>query len=537
MNNNITYDINPIEKGYLNSTEIAHRKKYAQFFTPQSIALFMSKWVLGNKTGTHFLDPAVGTGIFIRSLLELNNDIFIKGYDVDSNILDVLKMYVRNNQLKEKVNIICKDYMFNDWNNRYDGIICNPPYLKFQDFYNKDEALQEFQIRLGMTLSGFSNIYTLFLLKSINQLNVDGRAAYIIPSEFLNSDYGKTVKRYLIDNKTLRYVIIFNFDKMVFDDALTTSSIFLFSNDDSKQDIEFISINKAEELEDFSMKLAAYPDVSLKSKKVSFSSLDPNIKWRNYYQGTSKNKYTNLAPFSNYCKVVRGIATGSNDYFTFDVEKKESFLIPSKYLIPCITKSNQVKSPFFTTDNFNELKDRNQKVFLFDASNSEDVNVRSYLKLGEKLDIDKKFLTSHRTPWYAIENRPPSPIWVGVFNRGGLRFIRNEADIRNLTTFHCIYVTALFSEITDLIFSYLLTDVAREIFNDNRREYGGGLEKFEPNDLNSSSMFDFSVLSKKQTSDILFHYNAYRDSCLKNKPNLQTLSHLNNIYLQLLKNE
>ena len=48
-----------------------------------------------------------------------------------------------------------------------------------------------------MKLSGFTNIYTLFILKSIWQLRKGGRTAYIVPSEFLNSDYGKDVKKYI----------------------------------------------------------------------------------------------------------------------------------------------------------------------------------------------------------------------------------------------------------------------------------------------------------------------------------------------------
>ena len=80
--------------------------------------------------------------------------------------------------------------------------------------------------KLKINLSGFTNIYTLFLLKSIYQLNENGRAAYIIPSEFLNSDYGKLVKEYLLKSKALRHIIIFNFKENVFDDALTTSSPF-----------------------------------------------------------------------------------------------------------------------------------------------------------------------------------------------------------------------------------------------------------------------------------------------------------------------
>jgi adenine-specific DNA-methyltransferase len=45
------------------------------------------------------------------------------------------------------------------------------------------------------------------------------------------------------------------------------------------------------------------------------------------------------------------------------------------------------------------------------------------------------------------------------------------------------------------LFAYLLTDTARQIFEDNSREYGNGLQKFEPNDLNKGTMLDLGKLS------------------------------------------
>jgi adenine-specific DNA-methyltransferase len=104
-----------------------------------------------------------------------------------------------------------------------------------------------------------------------------------------------------------------------------------------------------------------------------------------------------------------------------------------------------------------------------------------------------------------LEKRPPAPIWVSVFNRSGLRFVRNEANISNLTTFHCIYPQSnIFSEVSiDLLFAYLLTDTARQIFKDNSREYGNGLQKFEPNDLNKGMMLDLSKLSVSAKQKII----------------------------------
>ncbi|MGB1242712.1 MAG: hypothetical protein ACPG49_09330, partial [Chitinophagales bacterium] len=244
--------------------------------------------------------------------------------------------------------------------------------------------------------------------------------------------------------------------------------------------------------------------------------------WRAYYQTQLSTKYKNLVPFKKVAKVVRGIATGANKYFTFNKEKAEKFKIPLHSLLPCITKSKDVDSPFFTTEKFEKLKEGGANIYLFNAGKTPtETNVLEYIELGEEEGVHKKFLTSRRKPWFINENRPPSPIWVSVFNRNKVKFIRNEAEISNLTTFHCIYLKSdLFSNIdVDLLFAYLQTSIAREIFSDNRREYGDGLKKFEPNDLNNGLMLDLSQLTDAEKEEIKELYYSYRKSVIDDVEN------------------
>ncbi len=172
---------------------------------------------------------------------------------------------------------------------------------------------------------------------------------------------------------------------------------------------------------------------------------------------------------------------------------------------------------------------------MFDAVDTSNKSVRNYLQKGIEEEIDKKYLTSCRSPWYSLENRKPSPIWVSVFNRNGLKFVRNEANISNLTTFHCIYPNQknLFSFVNiDLLFAYLLTDVAKQIFDDNRREYGNGLKKFEPNDINKAKMLNLELLDKETVEKILNLFKGYKLSVIQEKPNEEFVNQINNIFIQ-----
>jgi len=128
-----------LEATYKKQTNLTHRKKFAQFFTPESIAKIMTKWLAGNDKMEMVLEPAFGLGVFSRFLISENKNLIIRGFDVDSVIFKTAQQNFKPNQ---NIQLFLEDYLFNDWNNKYDGIICNPPYFKFHDYENKN-ALQE----------------------------------------------------------------------------------------------------------------------------------------------------------------------------------------------------------------------------------------------------------------------------------------------------------------------------------------------------------------------------------------------------------
>ncbi len=484
-----------LEQKYIASTPLDHRKKFAQFFTPKKIAEFMCHWVLQGKQKTRILEPAYGLGIFSRILAQ-NTTLPVDAYEIDGRIFGSAVTARPNG-----VNLWNEDYFTCDWNTKYDAIVCNPPYLKFHDYDNATYIL-DVNKHLGTKLNGFTNLYTLFLLKSIAQLQEGGRLAYIIPSEFLNSDYGVEVKRALIQSNTLQHIIVVDFTECAFDDALTTACILLCERSENSNSVRFSLVNNIERLNTCFEEYVEYKT----------SNLDANVKWKSYYEESNSCKYNHLVPFSKFAKVSRGIATGANEYFTFKPSKVDEYDIPMECLMPCICKAVDAPQTFFTQDDFTRLLNGDKTVYLFNGCKILDnTSVLRYIRLGEELEINKRYLTASRSPWYAVENRPSAPIWVSVFNRSGLRFIRNEANIYNLTTFHCVYPQNTRVDV-DVLFAYLVTDVAKEIFLDNSRQYGNGLVKFEPNDLNKGMVADLTLLNTEECTFIKDVYAFIKDT-------------------------
>lgn len=476
-----------IEEKYIAATPIEHRKKYAQYFTPKCIAEFMCKWVLNGKQKNCILEPAYGLGIFSRTLAQLS-DLQIDAYEIDPEIYSSALPHCPS-----KVNLSNEDYFSSSWNQKYDAIVCNPPYLKFHD-YDNTTYINDVNYHLKTKLNGFTNLYTLFLLKSVYQLKDGGRLAYIIPSEFLNSDYGVEVKRYLIKSNTLQHIIVIDFTECAFNEILTTACILLCEKGNNAT----VKFSLAKDINELNQSLDTY--IEYPTKK-----LNANEKWKSYYEEGNSKKYTNLIPFSTIAKVSRGIATGANNYFTFNLTKINDYNISKDCFRKCICHSSDVQSLIFTEEDWDNLSQKDKFVYLFNGCiNTHEQQVLNYIKEGEQKGINKKYLTANRNPWYALENRAPSPIWVSVFNRTGLKFVRNYADAYNLTTFHCVYNISSID--TDILFAYLITNVAKEIFLDNSRQYANGLVKFEPNDFNKGKILDLRLLNKEER---LFILNAY----------------------------
>ena len=80
-----------LEEKYISNVSLNHRKKYAQFFTPNNIAHFMCKWILGAAKINSILEPAYGLGIFSRTISSQCNAI-INAYEID----DVILSYVQD---------------------------------------------------------------------------------------------------------------------------------------------------------------------------------------------------------------------------------------------------------------------------------------------------------------------------------------------------------------------------------------------------------------------------------------------------------
>lgn len=490
-----------------------HIKSFGQYFTNPIIVRFMCEWTCRNAKSV--LDPAVGNSSFLQCAANINPDTELTGYEIDDTILD----FFGN---PSSANIYNSDYLLNGWDLQFDAIVCNPPYNRFQAVSNRTEILENISLHTGIEYSGYTNLYILFLIKSIFQMSNHGRLAYIIPSEFLNSKYGVAIKQMMIERRLLRAIINFRNDKDLFFNATTTCCILLLDKE-AKDEISFYNLDCVSQLDrPASMVLENEEHISIK-----YGDIDSNIKWRSYLYHEETVSYNNLVNLSKFCVISRGIATGANDFYCFSKSKVIEKNIPASYFSKCICRSADVKSIIFTENDFNALVEQDKTVYLLDIKGELTEEVGEYIKQGEEDGINKKYLPSTRSPWYSMEQKKPAPIWVSSACRDKIKFIRNIMGIKTLTTFHSVYVREEYEKYTDLIFCYFLTPVAQTILRTNRKELGNGLEKFQPNDLNSALMLDITSITPEDYEQVMDIYHS-----LTKTISTSDLNKLNSIFLK-----
>lgn len=109
-------------------------------------------------------------------------------------------------------------------------ILTNPPYVRHHHLDREEkERLQSLAYRMaGVKVNGLAGLYVYFMLVASAWMEDGGYAAWLLPSEFMDVNYGITRKQYLTDRVTLIRAHRFDPEDVQFGDALVSSVVVVF---------------------------------------------------------------------------------------------------------------------------------------------------------------------------------------------------------------------------------------------------------------------------------------------------------------------
>lgn len=202
--------------------------KYAEYYTPNSIARIIAKILAPNPTqNVSLYDPAAGSGTLLLALAhqigEENCTIYSQDISQKSNEFLRLNL-ILNNLVHSLGNVIHGDTLLNpahlnkDKNGlaQFDYIVSNPPFKT--DFSETRDQLADdkFKDRFFAGVPDIPKkdkdkmaIYLLFIQHILYSLKNDGRAAIVVPTGFITAPNGiaKELRKYIIDNKFLKGIV------------------------------------------------------------------------------------------------------------------------------------------------------------------------------------------------------------------------------------------------------------------------------------------------------------------------------------------
>lgn len=483
-----------------NSKTKEERNILGQFATPTLLANQILKYSLQltkNFPHIRFLDPAIGTGSFFSALQNHYPSDRIEaasGYEIDADVTRETERIWRGSILKVYTEDFTKASPPPDAE-KSNLVICNPPYVRHHHLEIDDKVRLKFasEQSSGIRPNGLSGLYCYFMCISHKWMAKDAIACWLIPSEFMDVNYGAYLKDYLTTKVTLLDIHRFDPNEIQFHDALVTSAVVWFRN-------------RVPDLNDVvSFTYGANMENPAIIKRINISELKKRKKWTGIVFEESSTKSEGGPLLSDLFYIKRGLATGNNKFFILDRTTIKQNMIPEEFLIPILPSPRYLRIDEVLKD------DRGYPIiekplFLLSCDLTEKVvekqypDLWKYYQTGIKLGVNKGFLCKGRSPWYSQEKREAAPILCSYMGRSGadggsaFRFIRNHSKAIANNSYLCLYPKA---EMKDEIkrdpkaFNDIWVDLRKIKASDLIKEgrvYGGGLQKLEPKELGRVSL-------------------------------------------------
>lgn len=489
-----------------------------QFFTPSVIADLMVAMCASSEIES-IIDPACGEGVFFKSMLELNkkfhlfkNEPVILGIDIDSSILKRAASILSSSY--PSIKFVCADFLkVFETLPRFDLVIGNPPFLRQERIRDMKYLVKKINKKLGSNvLNACSGLHSYFLAAGLYLLSNKGKLAFIMPESFLTSSSDSNLRRYLIDNYHVEFILRFEKGRVFPQAGIKTCVIIVNRRKALSSKIKIINIkpqileyllsttepwNYHEKLLDI-VKIIKTTEKSKFSNRLEFSDKSESLDFSNILSITLKpvecaakvNNWNLLAseneifnrmflenenirngkiiPFTKVALVKRGITTGADPWFYVEKLKEEKNKVfiksgdGSKWFIEKSFLKPVLQSPSGHSRIF--IQNKEIKTFVVSIPQSISIEghaVEKYVKYGSTnfylMGKNKKSIPAEtvvcrsRKKWYILPYYKPAPLlWVKTFDRKYRHFLVETKVIAN-QRFYMIYPFYENEEITNLI--------------------------------------------------------------------------------------
>ncbi len=472
------------------------RNKLGQFATPSVLAteiVRLAKSLLGPARSIRFMDPAFGTGAFYSALLRCFGRDTIQaaiGYEIDRHYGEQAARLWADSPLDLRLADFTRSAIPVHGEGKVDLVVCNPPYVRHHHLARAQKARLQRVARqtAAVQMNGLAGLYCYFLCICHAWMADEGLAVWLIPSEFMDVNYGTPLKEYLLRRVALLRVHRFDPSDVQFADALVSSAVVCFRKSGPVPG-HVVTFTYGGSLRE--------PRIS---RLIEAASLRADAKWSRAPFATDGDEADYRGPkLSDFFAIKRGLATGANDFFILRARDAIERQIPEAFLEPILPSPRLLTADEIDADRHgNPLIEH--RLFLLNcplpeaAIRKSHPHVWEYLQEGMAREIHQRYLCRHRRPWYSQERRPAAPFLCTYMgrrksDRGAFRFILNHSRATAANVYLLLYprpdvarATGASPESRRAVWRALQAITTESLLRAGR-VYGGGLHKLEPREL------------------------------------------------------
>ncbi len=459
-----------------------------QFWTPDWVADAMISYPV---TGgfTDIFDPAIGAGAFFLAAKRIAHQtgvqLRLSGTESDPDMLiEAKKWGLTDGDLSE---VQIRDFVLDTPAISLSTAVANPPYIRHHRLSAEAKGQLKALCRkiTGFTIDGRAGLHVYFLLTALSMLRDDGRLAFIMPADTVEGVFAKKLWDWITRHYCLDAVVSFAPEATPFPGVDTNALIFFIRKSQPKDTFYWTRclVPHPRELKDW---------VWLGFKTGSSTTLDVQSRVLEEALATGLSRPTNNALNSShtlftYATIMRGVATGSNDFFFLTQQQVRDLDIPSIFLQSSLGRTRDVPGDTITHQTIADAEKAGRPTFLLslDGRSLETfpLSIQSYLAKGVGLGLPLLALIKQRKPWYKMEKRRAPSFLFAYLGRRNARFIRNEAGIIPLTSFLCVYPRHNDVEYIEALWRVLSHPETVRNLARVGKSYGSGAIKVEPRAL------------------------------------------------------
>lgn len=457
-----------------------------QFWTPDWVADAMVAYALDGKSDTLF-DPGVGAGAFLRAGKRLRgSSLKLRGREIDPAAL--VAASESGLTAEDMAGVELRDFALHPPTEKYASIAANPPYVRHHRLTESAKITLHTFARdlIGRSIDGRAGLHVFFLLRCLTMLAPGGRLAFIVSADICEGVYARTLWTWIASRFCLDAVVTFAPVATPFPGVDTNAVLLLVRNAAPKKDFAWMRVTAAGGNALSSWIRSGIPHFSKCEALESFSRPTIEAIATGLSRAPSESQITQYC-LGDFARVMRGIATGQNDFFFMTSERAKELGIPKKYFIPAIGRMRDIQTEPFTANDLQELEAAQRPTQLLSIGNEPretfPTALQRYLKKGEEEHIPKKVLIGTRSPWYKMEVRNPPPFLFAYLGRRTVRFIRNHTDAVPLTCLLCVYPFESGPEYLNGLWTILSHPRTLANLRLVGKSYGDGALKVEPRAL------------------------------------------------------